>query len=110
MLISLPPPVDMVAVSYVRDDTYRLTVTNETNYPEWDPGINLYHGELFAWGEVRNHNAIVPPHGKWTCTIKFAADGKWSFGTVDSLVPGNPDAAHSEYAERWNHLRTLYVR
>lgn len=107
MLISLPPPVDMVSVSYVRDDTYRLTVTNETGHAEDDPGIDLYRGRAFAFAD---HNAIVPAHGKWSVTIKFPADGKWSLGTVDSLVPGNPDSAYSEYALRWNHLASLYVR
>jgi len=107
MLISTPPPVDMVSVAYVRDETYRLTVTNETRYPEWDPGINLYQGRRFAWGD---RNVVVPPHGKWTVTIKFPSEGKWSFGTVDSLAPGNADTEQGEFAARWNHLRYLYVR
>jgi hypothetical protein len=107
MFISPPPPVDMVAVSYVRDDTYRFTVTNETSYGEWDPGINLYHGHLYAWGD---RNVIVPPHGKWTVTIRFPADGKWSFGSVDSLAPGNADTEQGEFAQRWNHLNYVNVR
>lgn len=96
----------MVSVSYVRDDTYRLTVTNETSHAEDDPGINLYQGHRFAWADK---NVIVPAHGRWTVTIHFPSDGRWSLGTVDSLKVGNPDSAYSEPALRWNHLTSIYV-
>ena len=108
-IATLPPPVDMVAVAYVRDDTYKFTVTNETRYGEDSPCLTLLQGNRVAFGCTRNH-VIVPSRGTWSVTVRFSSDGKWMISGVDSTLPGNADTELGEYAQRWNHLRYLYVR